>query len=127
MVYKNKVMIVDDNPIDQMITEFILKLKHQKEDIIVMTSANDALEYLAANAGNPQALPSVIFLDLDMPIMNGFDFLQHFKSYADEIKQGCKIVVVTASEVAADVEKMKSDPYVIKLIAKPLHKHSLAL
>ncbi len=120
-------MIVDDNPIDQLITEYILKLNHQKADIIVMTSANEALDYLAFNANIPEALPSLIFLDLDMPIMNGFDFLQRFKEYADEVKEGCRIVVVTASDVISDIERMKSDPHVIKLIAKPLHRHSLVL
>lgn len=120
-------MIVDDNPMDQLITEYILKLNHQKGDIIVMTNANDALDYLAMNANTPEALPSLIFLDLDMPVMNGFDFLQRFKEYADEIKEGCKIIVVTASEAIDDIEKMKSDPYVVKLITKPLHRHSLVL
>lgn len=127
MEYKNKVMIVDDNPIDQRITEYILKLNHETEDVITMTSAIDALAYLALNANTPAALPSLIFLDLDMPVMNGFGFLQQFKEYADEVKAGCKIVVVTASEEIADIEKMKSDPYVIKLISKPLHRHSLVL
>lgn len=120
-------MIVDDNPIDQLITEYILKFNYQKKDIIVMTNAKDALDYLAINANTPEALPSLIFLDLDMPVMNGFDFLQRFKEYANEVKEGCKIVVVTASEVIADIERMKSDPYVIKLITKPLHRHSLVL
>ncbi len=127
MEYKNKVMIVDDNPIDQLITEYILKLNHKKGDIIVMTSAHEALDYLETNATDPESLPSLIFLDLDMPVMNGFDFLQRFKEYADEVKEGCRIVVVTASETIADIEKMRSDPHVIKLISKPLHRHSLVL
>ena len=120
-------MIVDDNPIDQMITEYILKLNHKMGDIIVMTSASEALAYLALNANTPEALPSLIFLDLDMPVMNGFDFLQQFKDYADEVKKDCRIVVVTASDVIGDIEKMKSDPHVIKLVSKPLHRHSLVL
>ena len=90
-------------------------------------SKKEALDYLALNANVPEALPSLIFLDLDMPVMNGFDFLQQFKEYAEEVKQGCRIVVITASDVIADIEKMKSDPHVIKLIAKPLHRHSLVL
>ena len=127
MECKNKVMIVDDNPIDQLITEYILRLNHKKGDIIITTSAKEALDYLASNANVPEALPSLIFLDLDMPVMNGFDFLQQFKEYTEEVKQGCRIVVITASDVIADIEKMKSDPHVIKLIAKPLHRYSLVL
>ena len=49
------------------------------------------------------------------------------QEYAEEVKQGCRIVVITASDVIADIEKMKSDPHVVKLIAKPLHRHSLVL
>jgi CheY-like chemotaxis protein len=124
---ESKVMIVDDNPIDQMITEYILKLNHKQGNIIVMTSVYQALTYLAENANNPEALPSLIYLDLDMPIMNGFDFLKHFKEYAAEVQEKCRIVVVTGSEIIADIEKLRSDPHVIKLIAKPLHKHSLVL
>lgn len=127
MECKNKVMIVDDNPIDQLITEYILKLNYAKSEIIVMTSANEALAYLASNSNRPEALPSLIFLDLDMPVMNGFDFLKHFKEYTNEVKEGCRIVVVTASEVVSDLEKINSDPYVIKLITKPLHRNSLLL
>ncbi len=120
-------MIVDDNPIDQLITEYILKLNHEKDNIIVMTSANEALAYLDLHLHNPESLPSLIFLDLDMPVMNGFDFLQRFKEYTDVVKEDCKIVVITASEVIEDVEKMKADPHVVKLIAKPLHRYSLVL
>lgn len=127
MGYKNKVMIVDDNPIDQLITEYLLKLNHRKCDIIIMKSAKEALNYLAAYANAPEFLPALILLDLDMPIMNGFDFLQRFKECEDEVKEGCRIVVVTASDATADLERMKADPHVIKLIAKPLHRHSLVL
>ncbi len=120
-------MIVDDNPMDQLITEYIVKLNHKETDIIVMASANDALDYLTINASIPGALPALIFLDLDMPVMNGWGFLQEFKAHADSVKEGCKIVVVTASDVLADIEKMKSDPHVVKLVSKPLQRHSLAL
>ncbi len=125
MAVKNKIMIVDDNPIDQLITEQVLRLNGKKGDIIIMNSVNEALAYLISNTGIPEALPSKIFLDLDMPIMNGFDFLQHFSECAEEIKEGCSIVVVTASEILSDIEKIKLNPYVVKFIAKPLHRHSL--
>ncbi|WP_177217157.1 response regulator [Pedobacter insulae] len=120
-------MIIDDNPIDQLITEHVLRLNDKSRDIIVMNSANEALAYLLLNVNAPEALPYRIFLDLDMPVMNGFDFLQHFKECVDEIKDGCSIVVVTASERREDLERIKLNPFVLKLIAKPLQRHSLVL
>ncbi|MCY1560013.1 hypothetical protein D9M68_971020 [compost metagenome] len=75
----------------------------------------------------PEALPFLIFLDLDMPVMNGYDFLQEFKKYADSVKNGCRIIVITASDIKDDLDRMKDDPHVTKLISKPLHRHSLIL
>jgi len=125
MQQKSKIMIVDDNPIDQLITEYILTCNYQKKDILVMTSAIEALAYLAAHADIPEALPCLILLDLDMPVMNGYGFLQEFRTQAEHVRNGCKIVVITASEIRDDIEKMQADPLVAKLINKPLHRHSL--
>ena len=124
---KTKIMIVDDNPIDQLITEQVLRLNDRNGDIIVMNTVNEALVYLSSNAKNPTALPLWIFLDLDMPVLNGFDFLRQFNECADEVKEGCSIVVVTGSEVIEDIEKIKLNPYVVNLIAKPLRRGSIVL
>ena len=127
MLGKNKIMIVDDNPIDQLITEQVLRLNDRNGDIIIMNTVNEALDYLAKNAKTPAALPLWILLDLDMPVMNGFDFLRQFNECAEEVKEGCNIVVVTGSEVVEDIQNIQLNPYVVKLIAKPLRRGSIVL
>ena len=122
---QNRIMIVDDNPIDQMITAHILKTNYFKPDIIVMPSALAALDYLSANQDDPIAMPSLILLDLDMPEMNGFGFLEIFRNYADAIKNACRIIVLTGSDIEADLEQMKADPYVTQLLMKPLDRTAL--
>jgi CheY-like chemotaxis protein len=121
----NKIMIVDDNPLDQMITAHVLKTSYAHRDIMVMESAVAAIAYLDANQHDPSAIPKLILLDLDMPEMNGFGFLSRFSDLTATVKETCKIVVLTASEITADIEMMQTDPRVVKLISKPLSKNSL--
>jgi CheY-like chemotaxis protein len=127
MEYKKRIMIVDDNVIDQMITSRILKLNYTYGEIVTMMSAAEALEYLDQHINEPSLLPNLILLDLDMPSINGFGFLERFNKYTSAFKNACPIVVLTASQVVNDVEKIKSHPDVVKLIAKPLDKDSLTL
>lgn len=122
----NRIMIVDDNLIDQMITARVLKTSYAQEQLIFMEGAPQALAYLNQHIENPELLPNLILLDLDMPVMNGIGFLNQFNTFADSIKEACKIVVLTASDVLADIEVMRADPNVATLISKPLNKHSLA-
>lgn len=121
----SRILIVDDNPVDHMITAHVLKTYYQRCDIVVMESASEALHFLEANKENRNELPSLIILDLDMPGLNGIKFLEQFSRYTKELRDSCKIVVLTASEVVADLETMKADPHVVELITKPLRRSSL--
>ncbi|MDQ7948657.1 MAG: response regulator [Pedobacter sp.] len=125
MGQKNMIMIVDDNPLDQMITAQVLRNTYGQEQIMVMESAAKALAYLRENQHDPEAMPALIILDLDMPEINGFGFLKQFSELAEQIKNTCKIVVLTASEQLEDLQMMQTDPRVAKLIPKPLRKNSL--
>ncbi|WP_262888138.1 response regulator [Pedobacter boryungensis] len=119
-------MVVDDNLIDQMITAHVLKNVNTNGEVIVMESAMKALEYLYENQNNPLAMPSLIVLDLDMPELNGLGFLRKFEKFSREVKSICRIVVLTASEIQADIEHIQAHPNVSKLILKPLDKNAFA-
>lgn len=125
MEQNNKIMIVDDNPIDQLVTAHVLKTNYAQENVLVMGSASAALEYLQANQHQPAVLPSLILLDLDMPQINGFGFLAQFSNFSEEVKKSCKIIVLTASTVQTDVELIQQHPHVLRLISKPLGKNAL--
>ena len=122
---RNRILIVDDNPIDHMITAHVLKTFYKLWDVIVMESASEALAFIDKNKANIGELPSLIILDLDMPELNGIGFLEQFELHTQELKEACKIVVLTASDVIADLAIMQANPNVVKLIAKPLNKTAL--
>jgi CheY-like chemotaxis protein len=78
------------------------------------------LEGVAANI-----LPEVIFLDIDMPLMDGFQFLDEFEKLGSNTKEKCKIVMLTSSINPQDVNKSKNYLYVKKYINKPLSQENL--
>jgi CheY-like chemotaxis protein len=119
--YKYKrVMIVDDNEIDRYIGERTSRQYHIAEDVISMESATDALKYLSSLAQYPDLLPEVIFLDINMPEMNGFEFLEEYQNLPDSIKRNCIVVMLTTSTHPEDKERADRSPYVKGYLNKPL-------
>lgn len=125
MEQKFMIMIIDDNPMDQLITSHVLKNEYAYDEIIVMHGALAALDYLENHQDSPAAIPDLILLDLDMPELNGIGFLNRFSLLGEKLRNACRIIVLTASEVREDLAQMREHPYVEQLIAKPLRKSSL--
>lgn len=115
-----RVLLVDDNDIDNFINERIITSSFFSETVQVKTSAQAALDFLKANASNADVLPEVIFLDLNMPVMDGFAFLEEYKKLPDGIKGTCKIVVLSSSISPDDINKASTNPFVHKYLNKPL-------
>src|SRR5580693_8464796 len=111
-----RVLLVDDNDIDNFINERIITSSFFSEKVEVKTSAQAALDFLKANASNAEVLPQVIFLDLNMPVMDGFAFLEEYKKLPDTIKGNCKIVVLSSSISPEDINKASTNPLVQKYL-----------
>ena len=123
------VMLVDDNEIDNLINQKMIEATDLAENILTYTGAKGALEFLKNIEKIPamlqSAMPEVIFLDIDMPLMDGFQFLDEFEKFSDEVKNGCSIIMLTSSMNPQDVSKAKKSNYVKKYINKPLTQESL--
>ncbi|MEP2238564.1 MAG: response regulator, partial [Maribacter sp.] len=71
-------------------------------------------------------LPDIIFLDLHMPILNGFDFIKDFKVIAPKIDKKINIVMLTSSINAEDVDQAKTFPEISDYFIKPIKHRDLA-
>jgi CheY-like chemotaxis protein len=114
------VMLVDDNDTDNFISKRIIELTKFAKRIEIKNSGKNALQYLEANQNNPDLLPDLIFLDINMPIVDGFIFLYEFGKFSDVIKNKSKIVILSSSDNKRDIDKIVNDRNVIKFVTKPL-------
>jgi CheY-like chemotaxis protein len=114
------VMLVDDNDTDNFISKRIIELTKFAKRIEIKNSGKSALQYLEANQHNPDLLPDLIFLDINMPIVDGFVFLFEFSRFPDTIRNKTKVVVLSSSDNKRDIEKIVNYGNVIKFVTKPL-------
>ncbi|WP_448528090.1 response regulator [Raineya sp.] len=124
------IMLIDDNEIDNLINQKIIEAANICDYIFTHTGGKSAIEFLrniekiAPITGN-QGLPELIFLDIDMPLMDGFQFLDEFETLSPTTKEYCKIVMLTSSINPQDMSKSKKYQYVKKYLNKPLSPESL--
>ncbi len=116
----SKVFIIDDDPIHQRIAQIMIG-KHQLFDHHTSyTDAERALDYLKENVRNADSLPDVILLDLNMPVIDGWDFLEAFAKFQNEISKSIRIFIVTSSVDEKDKLRSQAYPFVKGFISKPL-------
>ncbi|BDC98393.1 response regulator [Persicobacter psychrovividus] len=120
-----RVLLVDDNDTDNFISKRIIEIAGFAENIEVENSGKAALDRLHEEANTPDLLPNIIFLDINMPIVDGFVFLYEFEKYPDVVKEKCKIVILSSSDNERDIDQIMSNDKVITFITKPLTSQSL--
>lgn len=119
------VMLVDDNDTDNFINKRIIELTGFAYRIEIKNSGKSALEYLKSVQDDDGNLPDLIFLDINMPIVDGFVFLYEFEKFSENIKNKCKIVILSSSDNQRDIDNIINNKLVVKFITKPLSEEAL--
>lgn len=120
-------MIIDDNDVDLFVIQRTLENFNYSDIITAYRSPKKAIEFFEKIDQNQQydKLPEIILLDIIMPGMSGFDFLDRFNTLSEEVKKRTKVIIVSSSDFSKDKQRSKNYANVIKYVVKPLSQGDL--
>ncbi len=128
--YKYKyAMLLDDNELDNFINQKIIEANHFANKIYVNTGSKSALEFLNnLSISSTEAIdifPEIIFVDLNMPMMDGFQFIENLKDKLPQKLKLLKLVILTSSVNPEDKKKASEIELDITFLNKPLTQEML--
>jgi CheY-like chemotaxis protein len=122
---KPKILLVDDNNIVNFISRKTIEDCAFADHITEFTSARRALKFLEKISREPGSIPELVFLDIKMQLMDGFEFLDHFRNLPEAVRNKTKIVMLTSSLLDNDRERAFAHENFIEFLNKPVTRDKL--
>ncbi|ADV47624.1 response regulator [Cellulophaga sp. E16_2] len=117
--------IVDDDDIYQFTIKKTIKSLNLAKDIIAFSDGEEALNFMIENLNKDDELPDIILLDINMPIMDGFQFMEEYVKIKPKLGKKITIYMVSSSVDVADIERAKKISEISDYIIKPIKKGKL--
>ncbi|MEO9893222.1 response regulator [Aurantibacter sp.] len=125
MDVNTNVCIIDDDDIYQLTTSINIKAINPDFKINLFNDGLEAINFIKANLTNQTELPDIIFLDINMPVMDGFQFMEEYVLLKPQLNKPITIHMVSSSVDPVDTEKSKLHNEISEYIVKPLKKPKL--
>ncbi|MBJ6119918.1 response regulator [Pontibacter sp. BT310] len=116
------ILLIDDDETTNYLNHRLLSRMNTAEEIRVVTNGEEALDYLEKAFAGVESYPrpDLIFVDIKMSVMDGFEFLEEYQKFDEADKNQTIMMMLTSSASFYDLEKLKQFPEVLKHYSKPL-------
>ena len=121
----NCILLIDDDKSTNFLHKIIIEETGVSEKVEAVQSGQEALDYLERKKEGVYPKPDLIFLDINMPGMNGWEFLEEYEKLDDNIKGEIMIMMLTTSINPDDEEKAKKTKFINGFLNKPLTTEAL--
>ena len=111
---------VDNDEVYLFLIKKMIEKKYGDCKVLEFINGLEAIEFIKENIEYPQLLPDIIFLDINMPVMDGWEFVESFKRIKSEIRKPITIYMVSSSVDEADMERAKNIKEISEFICKPM-------
>lgn len=122
-----KIWVIDDDPIYQIIVNKIIKKSELFVSVSSFKNGKEAIYALKNALENTAELPNVILLDINMPVMDGWEFMEEMVLLKPQIKVPISIYIVSSSIALEDKSNAKKYPEIIAYLSKPVNNNDLIL
>jgi len=116
------VLLIDDDRLTSFYNEKVVNKHSAFKEVVSVNSGTNALKYLRDAFEGKTIKPELIFLDINMPAMNGWEFLIEFNKLDKEYTESIKVILLTTSSNPDDYLRSKENNLVTDFINKPLNK-----
>jgi len=121
-----RIFLIDDDPIYVFLLRRIIESVDSSLEICQFPDGELAINYLTTIGHDAGQLPDIIFLDLSMPVLDGWEFLEEFHGLRPKLDKSIALYIVSSSISPEDLERSKRDPMVADFLIKPLDRDTVA-
>lgn len=111
---------IDDDTVFQFTAKILLKKKFHIDNVLLFNNGQEAFDYFETHKDQKNKMPSVIFVDINMPLMNGWEFIEKITPYSNNELENVDVYMISSSIDNRDVEKSKEFKLIKEFVSKPL-------
>ncbi|MGZ9676019.1 response regulator [Flavobacterium sp. GNP001] len=127
MITKKSIWIVDDDPIYQIIANKIVQRSDMFSEVTTFKNGREAMNIVYQVLENKNTIPDIILLDINMPVMDGWEFMEELTAIKPQIQKEFSVYIVSSSIAVEDKSKSKKYNDILGYISKPISVNDLLL